>query len=456
MYNRSLFIFHRDLRIFDNTGLRKACEQSQQVITCFILDPQQVGKRNTYRSMNALQFMVESLDDLQNQLKDAGGKLHLFAGDSHKVLEKLIKQEKIEAVFSNKDYTPFALKRDEGLKSICLLYKIMWHQYPDALLTEPEEIVTNNGTPYTIFTPFFKKARTKTIERPITKKFKNFYTGSVADTIQQSFLKKIISQPNKKLWQHGGRKEGLKRLALLSTLKNYAKTKDYPSLDTSYLSAHLKFGTLSVRHVYHATVKKLGASNPLIRQLFWRDFFTHIAYDSPFVFGASYHEKYNDLAWDNDKKLFKTWCQGKTGFPIVDAGMRQLNATGFMHNRVRMIVASFLVKDLRIDWRWGEQYFASKLVDYDPAVNNGNWQWCASTGADAQPYFRIFNPWLQQKKFDPQCVYIKRWVLELNNSEPKIIHHWYKQFDASVGYPQPIVNHEQVAKKTIELYKNLK
>lgn len=456
MYKRSLFIFHRDLRIFDNTGLRKACEQSQEVIACFILDPQQISERNKYRSMNAIQFMIESLDDLQKQLQEMQGKLHLFAGNTHKIIENLIKQKKIEGVFSNKDYTPFALKRDERLKSICLSHQIMWHQHGDTLLTEPEEIVTNNGTPYTIFTPFFKKARTKIIEKPMSKKWHNFYRASIAGTIQPSFLKKIVTKPNKKIWQHGGRKEGLKRLALLSTLKNYAKTKDYPALDTSYLSAHLKFGTLSVKEVYLAIVKKLGVSHPLIRQLYWRDFFTHIAYDSPFVFGAAYHEKYNDLSWDNDKKLFKAWCQGKTGFPIVDAGMRQLNTTGFMHNRVRMIVASFLVKDLRIDWRWGERYFATKLVDYDPVVNNGNWQWCASTGADAQPYFRIFNPWLQQKKFDAQCTYIKTWVEELHTSEPKIIHRWYKEFDASIGYPEPIVNHEQAAKRAIAMYKKLK
>ena len=195
---------------------------------------------------------------------------------------------------------------------------------------------------------------------------------------------------------------------------------------------------------------------PLIKQLYWRDFFTQVAYHSPFVFGQPFHEKYSKLPWSNSEKAFTAWCTGTTGFPIVDAGMRELNATGFMHNRVRMIVASFLTKDLHIDWRKGERYFAQQLVDYDPAVNNGNWQWCASTGCDAQPYFRIFNPWLQQKKFDPQCIYIKKWVPELQKILPLTIHTWYKEDSPPIkNYPRPMVDHGVESKKAKELYKNI-
>jgi deoxyribodipyrimidine photo-lyase len=209
---------------------------------------------------------------------------------------------------------------------------------------------------------------------------------------------------------------------------------------------------VSVREIFHALIKQLGTKHPLVRQLYWRDFFTYLAYHKPSVFGHPYQEKYQHLEWNNNKKLFTTWCKGETGFPIVDAGMRELNATGFMHNRVRMIVASFLVKDLHINWLWGEKYFAQQLVDYDPAVNNGNWQWCASTGCDAQPYFRIFNPWLQQKKYDSECIYIKKWIPELISYSPKIIHNWFKEsFDRlrmngqnkTKGYPRPIVDHKR-------------
>ena len=195
-----------------------------------------------------------------------------------------------------------------------------------------------------------------------------------------------------------------------------------------------------MREVYYAITEQLGSEHPLLRQLYWRDFFTHIAYHFPQVFGRPFLEKFANLHWDNNRDYFQAWSEGKTGFPIVDAGMRELNATGFMHNRLRMIVASFLVKDLHISWRWGERYFAQHLVDYDPCVNNGNWQWAASTGCDAQPYFRIFNPWLQQQKFDPDCRYIYRWIPELKAFSPKTIHQWDKKHH-HCNYPAPIIDH---------------
>lgn len=229
-------------------------------------------------------------------------------------------------------------------------------------------------------------------------------------------------------------------------------SRNLPSLSgTTGLSAHHKFGTISIRESYWAVRSALGKSHTLVRELYWRDFFTHIGFHYPHVLSGCFHERYDTLKWENDEVKFKAWCQGRTGFPIVDAGMRELNITGFMHNRMRMITASFLVKDLHIDWRWGEKYFAQRLVDYDPLVNNGNWQWAASTGCDAQPYFRIFNPWLQQAKYDPKCLYIKQWVKELAGCTPKRIHRI--QDNIPTEYVSPIVDHAVASQKAKAMFK---
>jgi deoxyribodipyrimidine photo-lyase len=242
----------------------------------------------------------------------------------------------------------------------------------------------------------------------------------------------------------GGRARAQAILGAIGTHASYATDRDrMDRAGTTRLSAHHKFGTVSIRESYHTVAKTLGPGHPLIRQFYWRDFFTHIAWHFPHVFGHAFQRKYDSLIWRGREEWFEAWCAGRTGFPIVDAGMRELAATGFMHNRARMIVASFLVKDLHIDWRRGEQWFAQSLTDYDPAVNNGSWQWAASTGCDAQPYFRIFNPWLQQKRFDPDCVYIRRWVPELAETTPALIHGWHTPTMLDTGsYPRPIVDHD--------------
>jgi deoxyribodipyrimidine photo-lyase len=253
----------------------------------------------------------------------------------------------------------------------------------------------------------------------------------------------------------GGHEEAISLLRKIKTLENYHEIRNIPAINgTSKLSAHNKFGTLSIREVYSAIVHYFGQEHTLIKELYWRDFFTHIQFHFPHVLGHAFQKKFEHVKWSQNEKHFLSWCEGKTGFPIVDAGMRELNATGYMHNRVRMITACFLVKDLHIDWRWGEKYFAQKLVDYDPAVNNGNWQWAASTGCDAQPYFRIFNPWLQQKKFDPQCLYIKRWIPELVTVDVKTIHSLEKNRETIItNYPSPMINHDKERKITIQLYR---
>jgi deoxyribodipyrimidine photo-lyase len=453
MYKKSLFIFRRDLRIEDNTGLNAAIEQSASVIPCFIFDPRQVGDKNSYRSMNAIQFMVESLKDLEVAIKKHGGKLFLFSGNAEDIISTLIKKEGIEAVFVNEDYTPFSIKRDKKIAAECAENKIDFHSSSDLLLTSPQEIKNGSGKPYSIFTAFFKNASKLPVRNPISKRNFKFYAGTIPASESDTIYKKVCPTENKNIFVHGGRTKAGALLYQLPKLKNYQKTRDYPAMNTSHLAAHFKFGTISIREGYAAIEKALGAHNPLLKQFYWRDFFTHVAFHFPFVFGKPFHNKYEKLWWSDDRSLFNKWCKGQTGFPIVDAGMRELNATGFMHNRVRMIVASFLTKDLHIDWLWGEKYFAQHLVDYDPAVNNGNWQWSASTGCDAQPYFRIFNPWLQQKKFDPACDYIKKWIPELKDVPPKDIHAWQKQYHTYDGYFPPMVDHALESRKAKALYK---
>lgn len=453
-YKKSLFIFRRDLRLSDNTALIEVLKSSELVIPCFIFDPRQVVD-NDYKSDNALQFMIESLLDLQKQLKKHNGKLYFFFGTPQNVIQKLIKDEKIEAIYFNKDYTPFSKKRDDAIKKISQKYKADCLSFDDALLCPPGSVLKPDGLPYSIFTPFYKKALQNKIALPKKNNYKNFYTKPIKNSYQ-TIPSKVEWHDNKNILVHGGRDNAKKIFKHLEELKNYKKEHDFPAIATSGLGAHNKFGTFSIREIYFEIAKKLDTHHPLIRQLYWRDFFTLIALYFPYVFGHPFHKKYEKVKWSNNKKLFKAWCEGKTGFPIVDAGMRQLNTTGFMHNRVRMIVASFLTKDLHIDWRAGEKYFAQKLVDYDPAVNNGNWQWTASVGADAQPYFRIFNPWTQQKKFDAQCKYIKGWVPELKNIDIKMIHNWNKiKTRPQTSYPEPIVDHAIESRIAKEMYKKI-
>ncbi|MCF7964599.1 MAG: DNA photolyase family protein [Methylobacter tundripaludum] len=433
-YSTSLFIFRRDLRLHDNTALHEALRLSQQVIPCFIFDPRQI-EPHPYQSQPGLQFMLQSIDELQQQLQTAGGKLALYHEPPEQAIKQLAEQHHIEAVFINRDYTPFSRRRDDELDAVCNRLGIALHILPDLLLNEPEQAVKSDKTAYKVFTAFYNNARQFPVALPQALQEQSFLTAASELTIEQLGLSTAESSIK------GGRKQALAILERLGDCADYQNTRDFPALDaTSKLSAHLKFGTCSVREVYYAVIERLGSEHPLIRQLYWRDFFTHIAYHFPQVFGRAFVERFADLHWDNNPDHFQAWCDGKTGFPIVDAGMRELNATGFMHNRVRMIVASFLVKDLHIDWRWGERYFARHLVDYDPSVNNGNWQWAASTGCDAQPYFRIFNPWLQQLKFDPDCRYIYRWLPELQAFPPKIIHQWDKKHSVC-GYPAPIIDH---------------
>ncbi len=452
-YPCSLFIFRRDLRLHDNTALIDALKKSDTVIVCFILDVEQIGDQNSYKSENCIQFMVESLADLYDQLKKMNGHLFIFSGDPVKIIKNIYNHKKYNALFVNKDYTPYSTARDNLLQGICRELSIDFHAHHDLLLNDPDALVTKTGKPYTIFTPYFKSALALPVKEPQANFYKNYFAGHLG---QEANPRAILKDYNKKIFTSGGRRNGLDLLKQSAHLRDYQKTRDYPAITTTGLSAHNKFGTISIREEYYAFKNKFGTTSALVRQLYWRDFYTQIAAHFPHIFGHNFLKKYDQLPWKNNHDDFKKWCTGKTGFPLVDAGMRQLNETGWMHNRVRMVVASFLTKDLQIDWRWGEKYFAQKLIDYDPAVNNGSWQWAASTGCDPQPYFRIFNPWLQQKKFDPECTYIKRWLPELSNLSPKQIHGLYSQTMAPHDYPLPMVDHATESMQSKRLFMPLK
>lgn len=442
---RSIFIFRRDLRLQDNTALIDALRNSESVLACFILDPRQ-AKDNGYFSKNAFQFMVQSLKELDQELRKKGGRLHVFEGIAEEVVEDLISNG-FGDVYVNRDYTPFSVERDRKIKKVCESKGKMMHVSSDILLHEPEECMKADGNPYTVFTPYYNNAKSMKVRKPDGRMRGRFCDVKIGEIGPDD----IGYERNEHLFAEPGRKAGLRILDSIKEIHDYKERQEIPSLDTTGLSAHNKFGTVSIREVHQKISDTLGDES-LIRQLYWRDFFTHIAYNFPHVFGGAFRKKYDQISWSQDKQAFRRWCEGKSGFPIVDAGMRQLNSTGWMHNRVRMIAASFLVKDLHIDWRWGERYFAQKLVDYDPSVNNGSWQWAASTGCDAQPYFRIFNPWRQQKRFDPDCDYIRTWVEELQEADTKEIHDTDKRID---GYPEPMVDHKEESKKAKAAFKGL-
>ncbi|MEM2131229.1 MAG: deoxyribodipyrimidine photo-lyase [Candidatus Woesearchaeota archaeon] len=463
----SIFIFRRDLRFHDNTAFIEALKQAKKnnffLMPIFIFDDRQINN-NEFFSKNAFSFMINSLEHLNLELKKDNLKLYFFKGIAHEVIEKIIldfrkKNKKIFSVYVNKDYTPFSLKRDFLIKNICDKYNVNFFSYSDALLNEPGTLKT-----YTIFTPFWKAHSQIPVKKPekieIKDYEKSFYNEKIdfektLTEIKKEFEDKILEIKSSFSYDITNLEEIKKNLL---NLTNYEFSRDYPIKNTSFLSAHLKFGTISIREAFYFINEKLGSFHPLLRQLYWRDFFYHIAYNFPDVFGNPFNKKYKNVKWLLDEKKFNAWKSGLTGFPIVDAGMRQLNQTGYMHNRVRMIVASFLTKDLHINWLLGEKYFAQKLIDYDPCLNNGNWQWSSSVGCDAQPYFRIFNPWLQQKKFDPDCLYIKKWLPELNDLKSAEIHN-LEFIDLSfkgINYPKPIVNHSTESKKAIDYFKNIK
>ena len=448
MYKKTLFIFRRDLRIEDNIGLIEALQNSKEVIPCFIYDENIIKKLKD--SEFRWSFLNESLVELDNELKKKGTSLQILEGKPEKIIDKIIKRHKLDAVFLNTDFTNYSQRRDEKIFQVCKKNKIAFHSTLDFLLHNPNEIKTNEGSPYTIYSFFYKKAR----QFPIKKIIKNIRKNYSKEIISDDQIKKSEIKNNDII---GGRKEALKILKNLDKFRDYDKVRDFPGLNqTTMLSAHNKFGTVSVREVHKEIKEVLGSNHTIMGEIYWREFFSHILFHFPYAQKTTFRKKFQKIPWSKSKESFKKWSEGETGFPIVDAGMRQLNQTGFMHNRVRMVVASFLTKDLHMDWRLGEKYFEEKLIDHDPAVNSGNWQWAASTGCDSVPYFRIFNPWRQQERFDLNCDYIKKWVPELEKIEPKVIHKLWEKFPTNLEYPKPMLTHKIEAEKTKLIFKSQK
>jgi deoxyribodipyrimidine photo-lyase len=450
----SLFVFRRDLRLHDNTGLIRALRGSTEVVPAFIFDPRQTGL-HPYRSGKALAFMIASLRELDDELRARGSRLFLFEGPAEKVVARLLEAGAFGAVYANRDYTPFSRRRDEAIAGACREAGAAFVETGDALLGEPGEVAKKDGSPYTVFSPFFKAARALGVRAPRENRSRNYHKGPVAGERGRDVFDRILKGGGGSLFRQGGRKEARRILGTIGRFRDYEETRDRPALDgTTGLSPHVKFGTISIREFAEAVRKRLGPGHPLLRQLYWRDFFTHVAFHFERVFGRPFDPAYERLSWRDDPRRLERWQEGTTGFPIVDAGMRQLDAVGFIGNRVRMICASFLVKDLHVDWREGERFFATRLEDYDPCVNNGNWQWVASTGGDAAPFFRIFNPWLQQKRFDPEAAYIKRWVPELRAADSALIHRLDRCAGRRPGgYPEPIVDHAAESVRALGIYR---
>ena len=417
--------FRRDLRLEDNTALKYSLKGGLPVLPLFIFDTNIIEELPDYDPR--ITFIHDKLLAINLELGNAGSSVLVLRGDPEKIWKELIASYDINGVFINKDYEPYAIERDNKIEKILGDKKIPLLRFKDQVIFEESEIVKPDNKPYTIFTPY-KKSWLREFMKT------GYREGKEPAAETGSYFRRIFPFPS--LNEIGFRESNIKvRPFDLSVTRDYDKYRDYPSADrTSYLSPHLRFGTVSIREI----VRTASDSNQtFLSELIWREFFMQILYHFPHVVTENFRRSYDDIVWRNDETEFKRWCIGETGYPMVDAGMRQLNETGYMHNRVRMITAGFLCKHLLIDWRWGEAYFARKLLDYELSSNNGNWQWAAGTGCDAAPYFRVFNPDTQQKRFDPQKEYIRKWIREYNTA----------------AYPKPMVDHELARRRAVEVYK---
>lgn len=456
-----LFIFRRDLRTIDNVGLSLLSDLCKKVYTVFIFTPEQVGKSNEYKSDHAVQYMIETLTELSEDIAQRGGHLITCYGSNIPVIRRLIEQLDIQVVAFNLDITPYARERDTEIIQLCEKKGVLALCENDYYLNPIGSVLNGSGDPYQKFTPYYENARKRPVPSP--QSTRSLHLKHITKRIDHSIpLREAMSKfvkprPNENLLVRGGRKSALTQLKhAVRTLSHYGSTHNDLTKPTTELSAAIKFGCVSIREVYHS----LRGKTELIRQLYWRDFYANIMCSFPRVIGRSLKPNYDKISWKQNDAWLRAWKRGETGFPIVDAGMRQMNQSGYMHNRARLIVASFLVKTLLIDWREGEKYFAQTLTDYDVANNNGNWQWISGGGADSQPYFRVFNPWNQGKEYDPKCEYIKQWVPELKDIPPKDIHQWHTKWEeyisppSRVDYIKPICDYVEQKEKVLQLYKS--
>jgi len=427
---KSLFWFRRDLRVKDNAGLFHALQNTDGVIPVFIFDSN-ILDRIEDKADHRVTFIYETLVDLHKKFQEYGSGLIVKIGDPKEIIPELCREHAVDSVYINRDYEPYARVRDDSLKKTLAKEDIDFVTHKDHLIFEPREVLKDNGDPYMVYTPFKNKWLSHFKEDmisafPSEKHLKNLLQidiPTLPTLVDIGFTKSEIQVPeyvlNKKVFN------------------DYKKDRDYPSVKygTSGISPYLRFGQVSTREAYKKGIK--AGADHFVSELIWREFFQHVLWYYPNSKRKAIKSLYDNVAWSKNKKNFQAWCDGKTGYPIVDAGMRELNQTGSMHNRVRMVTASFLCKHLQIDWRWGEEYFAKKLFDYEMASNVGNWQWVAGSGTDTMPYFRIFNPYTQQEKFDQDFIYIKKWIPEYGTDE----------------YPSEIVEHKEAREKTLAMYK---
>ena len=427
MTKRSIFWYRRDLRLHDNHGLFQALKESDEVMPIFIYDKNIIDKLepNDHR----IKFINRQIDLINSELHKIGKKLFTFFGDPLSIIKKLKSSYNFNSLYYNKDYEPYAIERDEKVSEYLSRNNCSSHSFKDHVIFEQDEIVKDDGKPYVVYTPFSRRWLLH-----FDEEMTNPYDS-------KSLLEKLINQKEFKIAMEDSKivdkaispidfnlEEGL--------IDNYDNDRNFPWIQgTSKIGVHLRFGTKSVREIVKIGLK--SSDNTYLKELIWREFFIQILYHFPTTVNKSFKDKYERINWRNNMEEFDAWCKGMTGYPIVDAGMRELNSTGFMHNRVRMIVGSFLCKHLLIDWRLGEEYFAKKLFDFEKASNVGNWQWVAGCGVDAAPYFRIFNPYEQQKKFDKNREYVNKWIPELNESI----------------YPEEIVNHKYARERCLSTYK---
>ncbi|TNF46767.1 MAG: deoxyribodipyrimidine photo-lyase [Bacteroidetes bacterium] len=425
---KALFWHRRDLRSEDNAGLYKALKSGASVIPVFIFDSNILSElpENDKR----VSFIYDAIKNLKSIYQQHGSDLIVRFGDPIDLIPKLAEDFNAKMVFTNRDYEPYALDRDRKIFDLLNDRNIQFTGTKDHVIFEKNEILKNDGKPYTVFTPYSKKWK---------EKLNDFYLSSYPTSPYFSKLEKCIPEPLLTLKEMGFLHESYAKdpnEPNVSIIDKYHLTRDLPAIHgTSRLSVHLRFGTISIRELCRIALKH----NPTyLNELIWRDFYQMIIYHFPHSAINSFRKEYDSIRWEHNDTHFKAWCEGKTGYPLVDAGMRELNETGFMHNRVRMVTASFLTKHLLLDWRLGEAYFAMKLMDFDLASNVGGWQWAAGSGCDAAPYFRVFNPTSQQEKFDSKFEYIKKWVPEYGTS----------------SYPEPIVEHKMARERAIERYRS--
>tara|TARA_Y100000034_G_scaffold100570_1_gene124149 strand:+ start:78585 stop:79883 length:1299 start_codon:yes stop_codon:yes gene_type:complete len=428
MENIRIFWFRRDLRLHDNCGLYNALQSGEKVLPIFIFDVDILSKlpKNDAR----VNFIHNNLQKMNSSLQSLGASIHIYHGRPLAIFEKLVSDYNISAVYTNHDYEPYATQRDEAVKDFLDSNSVAFHSFKDQVLFEKDEVTKADGKPYVVYTPYSRKW----LERFHQEAIPNY----PSEEFQHNFATDL-GERNVTLEDIGFQTASIQIADYKidsDLIDAYEDTRNFPEKDgTSKLGPHLRFGTVSVRQM----IEKANKSDNItfLKELIWREFFMQILHHFPHTTKDSFKSKYDRIEWRNNEEEFKKWCEGKTGYPLVDAGMRELNATGFMHNRIRMLTGSFLCKHLLIDWRWGEAYFAEKLNDYEQASNIGNWQWVAGSGVDAAPYFRIFNPTTQIQKFDKKHTYIKKWVPN------------YQDFD----YPQPIVDHKFARERCLKVYK---